>query len=97
MTWSDWSRQQLDFVVFKIGGEKGKEIKEPTTHQVWSLSSLNAELIVSPEGKETGHETGESQLTHVCSGALNLVIYTELHSVYLKRAAVGDSGLHYPP
>lgn len=84
--------------MFTIGGEKGNEIKKRRTHQVLSLSSINGELIISPEGKETGHETGgESQLTHVCSKALNLVIYTELYGVYLKRAAVGESGLHYPP
>lgn len=39
----------------------------------------------------------KSQPTRVCSEVLNLLIYTALHGVYLKRATVGESRLHYPP
>lgn len=45
------------FYIFKIGREKGKEIKKAKNSP--SVDSINEELIVSPKGKETGHEAEE--------------------------------------
>lgn len=62
------------------------------------LRSIKAELIESAEGKETGRESRRRKSADSCLLlALNRLIYTEPGGVYLKRAAVGESGLHYPP
>lgn len=72
-------------------------MKTPETYRATSLFPIRAEMVGSPEGEETGHENEAESADCVCSEALNLLIYTELHGVYLKRAAVGESRLHYPP